>query len=123
MSSYLSNARDTTIGANANFQTVAGNSTITHNNNYISERENQITVKGRKVRTVIDGDIEFLRLLSSKILPVKVKRADEPSTSSESQVVQVKKTVQTAKIFGCQGKFTATTLETVNEMDQEAFQE
>ncbi|KAK1215638.1 hypothetical protein PQX77_021762 [Marasmius sp. AFHP31] len=121
MTSYLSNAQGTTIGPYANFQSVAGNSTITYNNYNNSQSGDWITVKGKKIRTVMDSDIEFLRLLSSETRCVDVKPDDEASTSSDSQVVKVKKRVHTAKIFGCRGKFTATTLEPVSRKDQDRF--
>ncbi|KAK1233694.1 hypothetical protein PQX77_003141 [Marasmius sp. AFHP31] len=123
MTTYLSNAQGTTIGPYANFQSVAGNSTITYNNYNDSQRGDWITVKGKKIRTVMDSDIEFLRLLSSEIRCVDVKPDDEASTSSDSQVVKVKKRVQTAKIVGCRGRFTATTLEPVSRKDQDKFRE
>ncbi|KAK1220062.1 hypothetical protein PQX77_017188 [Marasmius sp. AFHP31] len=69
----------------------------------------------------MDSDIHCLRLQSSKILSVNVKPDDEASTSSESQVVRLKKIVQTAEVSGWQGRYTATTLEPVDEEDQNLF--
>ncbi|KAK1224170.1 hypothetical protein PQX77_012939 [Marasmius sp. AFHP31] len=120
MATCFSHTQGTTIGDHASFQIVAGNA-IT--NNYHNLERDRITVKGKKIRTVIDSDIEFLRLQSSEILSVNLKPDDKVSASSELQVVQVKRMVQTAKVFGCRGKFTATTLEPVNEIDQDIFQE
>ncbi|KAK1225365.1 hypothetical protein PQX77_011698 [Marasmius sp. AFHP31] len=118
MSTYFSNAQDTTIGAFANFQNVFGNSTIIHNHDN-SEREDRVTLRGRTVRRVIDGDIIFQRVLSSEILSVNVGT----STSTESQVVKVKKMEQTAKLYGYRGRFTATSFEPVVEKDRENFKE
>ncbi|KAK1217914.1 hypothetical protein PQX77_019412 [Marasmius sp. AFHP31] len=96
MSTHFSNAQSWTIGAHANFQTVAGNSTSTTNiyNNPSQEREDRVTLHGRTVRKLFDGDINFQRVLSSEILSVNIK----PDGASESQVVKVKKMEQTAKI-------------------------
>ncbi|KAK1217003.1 hypothetical protein PQX77_020353 [Marasmius sp. AFHP31] len=121
MTTYFPNAQGTTIGANANFQAIAGNSTIIHNYN-TSEREDRLTLRGRTVRKVIDGDIIFQRVLSSKVLCVKVK-PEGVSTSTEPQVVRVKKMEQTAEIYGYQGKFTATSFEPVDEKDRGVFEQ
>ncbi|KAK1234565.1 hypothetical protein PQX77_002231 [Marasmius sp. AFHP31] len=109
------------LGANANFQAIAGNSTTIQNYN-TSEREDRLTVRGRTVRKVIDGDIIFQRVLSSEVLSVKFK-PEGASTSTESQVVKIKKMEQTAEIYGYQGKFTVTSLEPVEEKDREKFKE
>ncbi|KAK1220002.1 hypothetical protein PQX77_017250 [Marasmius sp. AFHP31] len=69
----------------------------------------------------MDSDIHCLRLQSSEILSVDVKPDDEASTSSKPQAVRLKKMVQTAKISGYQGRYTATTLEPVNGEDQDLF--
>ncbi|KAK1215639.1 hypothetical protein PQX77_021763 [Marasmius sp. AFHP31] len=122
MASYFSDAQGTTVGSYANFQAVAGNSTITYNNYNKSQRDDRITVHGRTVRTIVDSDINFLRLLSSNILCVMVN-SGAAATSSESQFIKLKKLVQTAEIFGCPGKFTATTLELVDRKDQAKFKE
>ncbi|KAK1217236.1 hypothetical protein PQX77_020085 [Marasmius sp. AFHP31] len=121
MTTYFPNAQGTTIGPHANFQAIAGNSTIIHNH-HISERDDRLTLRGRTVRKVIDGDIIFQRILSSDVLSVKVK-PEGASTSTESQVVKIKKMEQTAEIYGYQGKFTATSLEPVEEKDREKFKE
>ncbi|KAK1218297.1 hypothetical protein PQX77_019025 [Marasmius sp. AFHP31] len=121
MTTLFPNAQGTIIGANPNFQAIAGNSTTIHNYN-TSEREDRLTVRGRTVRKVIDGDIIFQRVLSSEVLCVKVK-PEEASTSTESQVVKVKKMEQTAEIYGYQGKFTATSFEPVDEKDRGKFKE
>ncbi|KAJ8095943.1 hypothetical protein PM082_015164 [Marasmius tenuissimus] len=121
MSTHFSNAQGWTIGAHANFQAVAGNSTIIHNH-HSSAREDRVTLHGRTVRRIIDGDINFQRVLSSEILSVKFKPEVE-STSTESQVVKVKRMEQTAEIYGYQGRFTATSFEPVDEKDQEKFKE
>ncbi|KAK1218293.1 hypothetical protein PQX77_019027 [Marasmius sp. AFHP31] len=122
MSTHFSNAQGWTIGAHANFQAVTGNSTIIHNHNN-PEREDRVTLHGRTVRRVIDGDISFQRVLSSKILSVNVK-PEGASTSTKSQVtIKVKKMEQTAKIYGYRGKFTATSLEPVDEKDRGRFKE
>ncbi|KAL0057105.1 hypothetical protein AAF712_016268, partial [Marasmius tenuissimus] len=77
---------------------------------------------GRTIRKVINSDIHCLRLLSSEILGVTVEPKGA-STSSKSQVIKLKKMVQTAEIFGCTGRYTATTLEPVNREDQEICDE
>ncbi|KAK1217960.1 hypothetical protein PQX77_019367 [Marasmius sp. AFHP31] len=118
MAHYFSHARGTIVGDHASFQNVAGDSTITTNYNYsISQNEDRMIVSGRTIRKVIDSDIHFLRLLSSEILSVPVK-PEVASTSSKLQVIKMKKMVQTAEIFGCPGRYTATTLEPVNQEDQ-----
>ncbi|KAK1230787.1 hypothetical protein PQX77_006114 [Marasmius sp. AFHP31] len=122
MNTYFPNAQGTIIGANANFQTVAGNSTTNIYNNPSLEREDRVTLHGRTVRKVINGDINFQRVLSSKIFSVNIK-PDGASTSTESQVVKVKKMEQTAKIQGYRGKFTATSFEPVDEKDREQFKQ
>ncbi|KAK1216941.1 hypothetical protein PQX77_020422 [Marasmius sp. AFHP31] len=121
MTTLFPNAQGTIIGANANFQAIGGNSTTIHNHN-TSEREDRLTVRGRTVRKVIDGDIIFQRVLSSEILSVNVK-PEGASTSTESQVVKIKKMEQTAEIYGYQGKFTATSFEPVEEKDRDKFKE
>ncbi|KAK1217129.1 hypothetical protein PQX77_020222 [Marasmius sp. AFHP31] len=120
MTTYFSNARGTTLGDYANFQTIAGNSTTNHYHN--SERDDRVTLHGRTVRRVIGGDINFQRVLSSEILSVNVKPKGA-SISMESQVVKVKRMEQTATIYGYQGKFTATSFEPVAEKDREKFEE
>ncbi|KAK1221687.1 hypothetical protein PQX77_015517 [Marasmius sp. AFHP31] len=112
----LPNAQGTIIGPNANFQTVAGNSTT----NIYSNSSSEVTLYGRTVRRVIDGDIIFQCVLSSKVLSVNVK---PDGISTELQVVKVKRMEQTTKIHGYQGKFTATSFEPVAEKDQEKFKE
>ncbi|KAK1218016.1 hypothetical protein PQX77_019314 [Marasmius sp. AFHP31] len=119
MASYFSNAHNPTVGDHANFQNVAGNA-ITTNNYHVSQRD-RINVNGRTIRVVMDSDIHCLRLQSSEILSVDVKPDDEASTSSKSQVVRLKKMVQTAEVSGWQGRYTATTLEPVDGEDQDLF--
>ncbi|KAK1222596.1 hypothetical protein PQX77_014549 [Marasmius sp. AFHP31] len=119
MASYFSNAHNPTVGDHANFQNVAGNA-ITTNNYHVSQRD-RINVNGRTIRVVMDSDIHCLRLQSSEILSVDVKPDDEASTSSKSQVVRLKKMVQTAEVSGYQGRYTATTLEPVVGEDQDLF--
>ncbi|KAK1219025.1 hypothetical protein PQX77_018277 [Marasmius sp. AFHP31] len=120
MTTYFSNAQGTTVGDHANFQTVFGNSTTNHYHN--SEREDRLTLRGRTVRKVIDGDIIFQRVLLSEVLSVNVK-PEGASTSTESQVIKIKKMEQTAEIYGYQGKFTATSFEPVDEKDRGKFKE
>ncbi|KAK1233558.1 hypothetical protein PQX77_003280 [Marasmius sp. AFHP31] len=120
MSTYFSNSRDTTVGDNANFQTVFGNSTTNHYHN--SEREDRVTLHERTVRRIIEGDINFQRILSSEILTVNVKPKGE-SISTGSQVVKLKRMEQTATIYGDRRKFTATSFEPVAEKDRENFNE
>ncbi|KAK1215948.1 hypothetical protein PQX77_021429 [Marasmius sp. AFHP31] len=120
MAALLSHAQGTTIGDHASFYNVAGNAII---NNYSNSQRDRITVNGKTVRVVMDSDIHYLHLQSSRILSVDVKPDNEASTSSKSQVVKMKKMVQTAEISGWQGRFTATTLEPVNGEDQAIFKE
>ncbi|KAK1218065.1 hypothetical protein PQX77_019262 [Marasmius sp. AFHP31] len=79
-----------------------------------------MTINGRTIRRVIDGDIILRRLLSSKVLSISIE-PEGTSTSTELQVFKVKKTVQTAKIVGRREKFTAITLELVDEKDRDKF--
>ncbi|KAK1219757.1 hypothetical protein PQX77_017513 [Marasmius sp. AFHP31] len=116
MATYFSEG--TTIGDHTNFQNVAGNA-IT--NNYHYSQRDRINVNGKMIRVVMDSDIHCLRVQSSKILSVNVKPDDEASASSKSQVVRLKKMVQTAEVSGWQGRYTATTLEPVNGEDQDLF--
>ncbi|KAK1217839.1 hypothetical protein PQX77_019494 [Marasmius sp. AFHP31] len=118
MASYFSNAQGTTIGDHTNFQNVAGNA-ITNNYHY-SQRDRK-NVNGKMIRVVMDSDIHCIRHQSSKILSVDVKPDDDAPTSSKSQVVRLKKMVQTAKVSGWQGRYTATTLELIDGEDQDLF--
>ncbi|KAK1227382.1 hypothetical protein PQX77_009620 [Marasmius sp. AFHP31] len=120
MTTYFSHARGTMVGDYANFQTVIGNSTTNHYHN--SGRDDRVTLHGRTVRRIIEGDINFQRILSSKILSVNIK-PKEASTSTGSQVVKLKRMEQAATIYGYQGKFTATSFEPVDEKDRENFNE
>ncbi|KAK1225370.1 hypothetical protein PQX77_011695 [Marasmius sp. AFHP31] len=117
MTTYFSDAQGTTVGDYANFQTVFGNSTTNYYHN--SERDDR---HGRTVRRIIEGDINFQRILSSKILSVNSKLKGT-STPMGLQVVKVKKMEQTATICGYRGKFTATSFEPVAEKDRESFNE
>ncbi|KAK1216487.1 hypothetical protein PQX77_020904 [Marasmius sp. AFHP31] len=119
--SNFRNAQHTTIGDNANLQAVAGDLTITTNNNYHSLERDVITINGRTIRRVLDGDVILRRLLSSKILLINIQPEGTLSTESLSQVFKVKKTVQTAKIIGRREKFTAITLELITEKDRDKF--
>ncbi|KAK1218071.1 hypothetical protein PQX77_019268 [Marasmius sp. AFHP31] len=121
--SNFCNAQHTTIGDNANLQAVAGDLTITTNNNnnyYHSSEGGLITINGRTIRRVIDGDIILRRLLSSKVLSINIK-PEGASMSTELQVFRIKKTVQTARLHGRRGKFTATTFELIDEKDRDEF--
>ncbi|KAK1218067.1 hypothetical protein PQX77_019264 [Marasmius sp. AFHP31] len=121
--SNFRNAQRTTIGDHANLQAVAGDLTITTNNNnnyYHSSEGGLITINGRTIRRVIDGDIIYRRLLSSKVLSINTK-PEGASTSTELQVFRIKKTVQTARLHGRRGKFTATTFELIDEKDRDDF--
>ncbi|KAK1234071.1 hypothetical protein PQX77_002733, partial [Marasmius sp. AFHP31] len=120
MAALLSHSQGTTIGDHASFYNVAGNAII---NNYSNSQRDRITVNGKTVRVVMDSDVHYLRLQSSRILSVDVNPDNEASTSSKSHVVRLKKMVQTAKISGQKGRFTATTLEPVNREDQGKFKE
>ncbi|KAK1223346.1 hypothetical protein PQX77_013778 [Marasmius sp. AFHP31] len=119
MSNHFDNAQGWTIGPHANFQTVAGNSTTT---NVYNNSNSEVTLYGRTVRRIIDGDIIFRRVLLSEVLSINIK-PEEASTSTESQVVKVKKMEQIAEIYGYQGKFTTTSFEPVEGKDREKFKE
>ncbi|KAK1216307.1 hypothetical protein PQX77_021072 [Marasmius sp. AFHP31] len=123
MATNFSNVQNPTVGDYASFLSIAGNANIhnNHNHNHNYSQRDRITVNGKTIRVVMDSDIHCLRLQSSKILSVNVKPDDEASTSSESQVVRLKKMVQTAEVSGWQGRYTATTLEPVDEEDQDLF--
>ncbi|KAK1218019.1 hypothetical protein PQX77_019317 [Marasmius sp. AFHP31] len=122
MATYFSHAQGTTIGDHASFLSIAGNAnTYNYNYNHNYLQRDRIIVNGRKIRVVMDSDIHCLRLQSSEIFSVDVKPDDEASTSSESQVVRLKKMVQTAEVSGWQGRYTATTLEPVKGEDKDLF--
>ncbi|KAJ8096001.1 hypothetical protein PM082_015222 [Marasmius tenuissimus] len=94
MASYFLNARRTTIGANATFQTAAGDVPITNTTIYNkAESGDRVTLYGRTVRKVVDGDIIFRRQLSSEALSVIVKPQRGVSTPSGSRVVKVKQDI------------------------------
>ncbi|KAK1218641.1 hypothetical protein PQX77_018669 [Marasmius sp. AFHP31] len=101
MGSYFSHAQGKIIQDYATFRTVVGTRTI---------------------RRVLDGDIHFQRLLSSEILGVAVP-PKAAATSSKLHVVKLRRMVQTAKISGFRGLFTAITLGPVNGKDREGFKE
>ncbi|KAK1234051.1 hypothetical protein PQX77_002753, partial [Marasmius sp. AFHP31] len=120
MSSILANAQNVSIGDHVNLQAVARDAITNHNHYYNTERGDFVTVNGRTVRRVIDGDIIFRQLLSSKVLSISIK-PKRASMSTGLQAFKVKKTVQTARLHGHRGKFTATTLEPVDEKDRDEF--
>ncbi|KAK1220973.1 hypothetical protein PQX77_016229 [Marasmius sp. AFHP31] len=129
MSTRFSNAQGWTIGAHANFQTIAGNSTTTniHNTNSITiniyhNSNSEVTLHGRTARRAINDHIVYRRVLSSEVLSVNVN-LEGASTSMKFKVVKVKKMEQTAKIYGYRGKFTVTGFEPVDEKDREGFEQ
>ncbi|KAJ8096021.1 hypothetical protein PM082_015242 [Marasmius tenuissimus] len=79
MASYFSNARWTKIGANATIQTVAGDAITNIYNN--AESADRVTLYGRTVRRIIEGDIKLRHQLSSKVLTVNVDSQRGGSTS------------------------------------------
>ena len=83
---------------------------------HYSDRFNQC---GKPIRKIIDGDVNFQRILSSNILSVTSESEEGGLVSNET--IRVKKTVQTAEIFQCQGTFTTTTLEPVDARDRDKF--
>ncbi|KAK1217462.1 hypothetical protein PQX77_019874, partial [Marasmius sp. AFHP31] len=119
MATYFPHAQGLTLGDHASFPNIAGNAFTT--NNYHTLQRDRVTVNGKTIRVVMDSDIHCLRLQSSKILSVHVEPDDETSTSSKPQVVRLKKMVQTAKVSGYQGRYTATTLELIDGEDQDLF--
>ncbi|KAK1224290.1 hypothetical protein PQX77_012798, partial [Marasmius sp. AFHP31] len=121
MSTYFANAEGTSIGDHANFQTVAGNSTTNIYNNH-ERLEDRVTFHGRTVRKIIDGDINYQHVLSSKVIFVDINTHQGPG-ASKNLSVKVKRVVQTARLYGHRGTFTTTTLEPVDEKDREQFKE
>ncbi|KAK1227236.1 hypothetical protein PQX77_009770 [Marasmius sp. AFHP31] len=153
MASIFDNAQNTTIGANAIIQASARDIiTNTYNNTGSTDR---VTLYGRTIRKVIEGDIILRRQLSSRVISVNVvptclkswvvkaaqaiaylwsivlsiifKSQGGTSTSrlstGSSQVVRVKRTQQSAEMYGYSGVFTVITLEPVDENDQDKFKE
>ncbi|KAK1222917.1 hypothetical protein PQX77_014194 [Marasmius sp. AFHP31] len=123
--SYFAHAQaPITIGSHATFQTVHGDA-ITNNNSYqCAHAEDRVVVHGRRYRRIIDGDLVFRRQHSSKVISVTIKPEGGVSTfrtSTESQVVNVRRTTRTAEVVGFGGMFTATTFEPADEND-EGFQ-
>ncbi|KAK1225467.1 hypothetical protein PQX77_011594 [Marasmius sp. AFHP31] len=121
MATNFSNVQNLTVGDYPSFLSIAGNANIHNNHNHNYLQRDRIIVNGKTIRVVMDSDIHCIRHHSSKILSVDVKPDDEASTSSKSQVVRLKKMVQTAEVSGWQGRFTATTLEPVNGEDEDLF--
>ncbi|KAK1221965.1 hypothetical protein PQX77_015208 [Marasmius sp. AFHP31] len=120
MSSILANAQNVSMGDNPYIQSVARDAITNHNHYYNMERGDFVTVNGRTIRRVIDGDVIFRRLLSSEVLSIGIKPKRAPM-STGLQAFKVKKTRQTAEIIGRRGKFTATTLELIDEKDRDEF--
>ncbi|KAK1221969.1 hypothetical protein PQX77_015212 [Marasmius sp. AFHP31] len=120
MSSILANAQNVSMGDNPYIQSVARDAITNYNHYYNTERGDTVTVNGRTIRRVIDGDVIIRRLISSEVLSIGIK-PKSASTPTESQVFRVKKTVQTTEIIGRQEKFTATTLELIDEKDRDEF--
>ncbi|KAK1218015.1 hypothetical protein PQX77_019313 [Marasmius sp. AFHP31] len=121
MATNFSNVQNPTVGDYASFLSIAGNANIHNNHNHNYLQRDRIIVNGRTIRVVMDSDIHCLRQQFSEILSVDVKPDDEASTFSKSQVVRLKKMVQTAEVSGWQGRFTATTLEPVDGEDKDLF--
>ncbi|KAK1223152.1 hypothetical protein PQX77_013974, partial [Marasmius sp. AFHP31] len=119
-SMYFANAQGTIIGPNADFRIVHGDA-ITHNNSYqCAHAEDRVVLYGKTYRRIMDGDIVVQRQDSSRVISVTIKPEGGVSTSrtsAESQVVQVRKTMQTAEVIGFGGMFTLTTYESANEND------
>ncbi|KAK1221975.1 hypothetical protein PQX77_015218 [Marasmius sp. AFHP31] len=121
MSSIFANAQNFSIGDHAYIQSVARDAISNHNHYYNTERGDFVTVNGRTVRRVFDGDMIFRRLLSSKVLSISIKPGKRAPMSTGLQAFKVKKTVQTARLHGQRGRFTATTFELVDEKDRGEF--
>jgi len=82
----------------------------------VNEHSSNHSVQGRKtVRRIFDVDVNYQRVLSSKVLNVSLGAGEQGSASNK--VIRVKKTVQTAEVDQCQGIFTTTTLEPVDDDD------
>ncbi|KAK1224131.1 hypothetical protein PQX77_012990 [Marasmius sp. AFHP31] len=115
---FFANARGTTIGANATFQAAYGNAVI-NNHPQCTHGEDRVIVHGKTYRCIIDGDLVYRRRLSSEVISVAIKpeSGDGISTLPESQMVQVRKTKQTATVIGVEGMFTVTTYEPAGESD------
>ncbi|KAK1224133.1 hypothetical protein PQX77_012992 [Marasmius sp. AFHP31] len=115
---FFANARGTTIGANATFQAAYGNAVI-NNPPQCTHAEDRVVLYGKTYRRIIDGDLVYRRRLSSEVISVAIKpeSGDGISTLPESEMVQVRKTKQTASIVGVEGMFTVTTFEPAGESD------
>ncbi|KAK1234707.1 hypothetical protein PQX77_002084 [Marasmius sp. AFHP31] len=162
MASIFDNAQTTTIGANATILAAARDINTTNNYNNTGSGD-RVTLYGRTIRKVIDGDIILRHQQSSQVLSVnvnsqrgvptcsgsrvvKAKQAitrrrrlwsqflsiivkpqggtsTSRSSTGSSQVVKVKRTQQSAEIYGYSGAFTVITLEPVDENDRDKFEE
>ncbi|KAK1215901.1 hypothetical protein PQX77_021476 [Marasmius sp. AFHP31] len=118
-STYFANAQGTIIGPNADFRTVHGDAITNHNSYQCTHAEDRVVLYGKTYRRIMDGDINIRRQLTSKVISVTIKPegVSTARTSAKSQVVQVRKTTQTAEVTGFGGMFTLTTYESVNEND------
>ncbi|KAK1218768.1 hypothetical protein PQX77_018525 [Marasmius sp. AFHP31] len=118
---YFANAQGTIIGPNADFRTVHGDAITNHNSYQCAHAEDRVVVYGKTYRHIMDGDIVVRRQDSSRVISVAINSEGGVSTSrtslAESQVVQVRKTMQTAEVVGFGGMFTLTTYESANEND------
>ncbi|KAK1230149.1 hypothetical protein PQX77_006770 [Marasmius sp. AFHP31] len=154
MASIFDNAQNTTIGANATILAAARDIITTNNYNNTGSTD-RVTLYGRTIRKVIEGDIILRHQPSSQVISVSVvptcskswvvkaaqaiaylwsivlsiifKSQGGTSTSrlstGSSQVVRVKRTQQSAEMYGYSGVFTVITLEPVDENDQDKFKE
>ncbi|KAK1224177.1 hypothetical protein PQX77_012929 [Marasmius sp. AFHP31] len=162
MASIFDNAQNTTIGANATILAAARDIITTNNYNNTGSTD-RVTLYGRTIRKVIEGDIILRHQQSSQVLSVnvnsqrgvptcsgsrvvKAKQAitrrrrlwsqflsiivkpqggtsTSRSSTGSSQVIKVKRTQQSAEIYGYSGAFTVITLEPVDENDQDKFEE
>ncbi|KAK1217879.1 hypothetical protein PQX77_019458 [Marasmius sp. AFHP31] len=118
---YFANAQGTIIGPDADFRTVHGDAITNHNSYQCTHGKDRVVLYGKTFRRIMDGDIVIRRQDSSRVISVAISPEGGVSTSktssAESQVVQVRKTTQTAEVVGFGGMFTLTTYELVNEND------
>ncbi|KAK1220006.1 hypothetical protein PQX77_017246 [Marasmius sp. AFHP31] len=117
---FANNQGTVTIGSNATFQTVQGDTVTNYISHCNTHAVDQVTLNGRTYRHIIYGDLVFRRRDSSRIFSVTIKPEGEALTSRtsvESQIIKVRKTTHTTEIVGFGGTFTATAYEPVDKSD------
>ncbi|KAJ8095889.1 hypothetical protein PM082_022789 [Marasmius tenuissimus] len=109
------------IGDYATINSAAGNQTNNHTHHHPPpEREDRVKLGGLTFRHVIEGDIKFLRNLSSEVIDAS---ADPQSSTGTLQVVKLQRTDRAAEAFGSPGQvFTVTTFRATKESDANEFE-